>query len=115
LVNYYVHDVTLSANYGMVIKGREAYLKKYAAFLALDRKSHSGWYFNLGTLYCFNGNTNKGREAFLNAIKIYPFYVRYYLGVILSFLGPGCFRKTVELKESMVSSLKHTFYKPSCN
>jgi len=115
LVKYYVHDTKLSTNYGIIIKGREAYLKKYAAFLALDRKNHSGWYFNLGILYCFNGNVNNGRKAFLNAIKIHPFYIRYYFAVILSFLGPGWFRKTIELKENTVSSFKHSFYNLSCN
>lgn len=102
---------SLSSTYDLMIRGNEARLKKYAPLFALHRRSHSRRYFDIGILHCYNGNVEKGREAFIRAIKKYPFEIKYYLGIFLSFLGPQSFRKIIEYKESTIASLMHSLSK----
>jgi glycosyltransferase involved in cell wall biosynthesis len=90
---------SLSANYDLIVRGREAYLRKYAALLSRDNKLHSYYYLNLGVFYCYNGNISNGRKAFIKAIKIYPFELRYYYNLCLSFLGTKNFKKLKMLRD----------------
>lgn len=94
---------SLSANYGLKIRGIEAQLKKYASLFALDRKSHSRYYLSLGVLHCYNGNVRKGRESFIQAIKIYPFEPRHYFNLCLSLLGAKSFENLKMQKEQWFS------------
>lgn len=102
LVRYYVHDSKLSTNYQLMIEGREAQLKKYAGFFALNSKCQSHHYLDIGIFYCYIGNTIKGREAFIKAMNIYPFEPRHYFNLLLSLLGPRNFKKLKELKDNFL-------------
>lgn len=92
LVRYAVHSERISTNYNSLIKGKETLLKKYAQYYAADPKNHSRRYRNLGIAYCLSGNTKKGRSAVLTAIRLYPFELRNYYHLILSFLGASRYR-----------------------
>lgn len=103
LVKYYIHgNGSLTTNHGLVIRGMEAMLKKYRQLFALNSKGYSHYYSSLGRSYCYSGNVKKGREAFLRAIKLYPFEIRNYLNLCVSLLGVNCYKKLIEVKESVV-------------
>jgi glycosyltransferase involved in cell wall biosynthesis len=106
LVKYYVHSDRLSTNYELMIAGLEAKLKKHAALLAMDSKSYSRHYLNLGTYYCISGNTKKGRVALLRAIRLYPFEPRHYYNLSLSFLGGGNFNRIKRFRDSLSSAVR---------
>lgn len=106
LVKYHVHRNGLTSNHDMVIRGMEILNKKYGQFLALNKKSYSHFYLVLGGAYCYNQNMKKGKEAFLKAIKLYPFEIRHYFNLGLSLLGASSFRKLREIKESVITYLK---------
>lgn len=104
LVLYSVHSNQISANYAMILRGKEAQLRKHAEFFAGDKKSHNRFFLSLGVLHCYNGNLDKGREAFLRAIRIYPFEVRPYFNLFLSLWGTDHFTRLKAFKDRVVSS-----------
>src|SRR6266446_6715266 len=101
LVRFSVHNsnTSISSNYNLMIRGKEAYIRKYAVLFALDRKTYSHLYLNLGVLYCYNGNMRKGRQVFLKSINIYPFDLRNYYNLCLSLLGAKIFNKLKMLRD----------------
>jgi hypothetical protein len=82
-----------TSNYDAVISGLEAQERKYGAWFASNRKSHSLRYNSLGVLYCYQGHLAKGREALIKAIKIYPYEPRHYFNLCLSCVGASNFKK----------------------
>ena len=102
LVKYYIHENNrLSVNHELVIAGLEARLKKYGHVWALSKKWYSTRYSALGVHYCYSGNTKKGRDSFLRAIKVYPFEIRHYFNFCLSLLGANFFIKVKEIKKNV--------------
>jgi len=106
LVKYHVHENKLSNNPGLVIKGIETLLKKYDQLFASNRKGLSQHYLALGVFYCYSGNVKRGREAFLRAIKLYPFGLKNYFNLCICLLGVNCFKKSKEIKQAIVAPLK---------
>jgi len=101
LVRYTAPDTdrpSLSTNYDGVIRGREAYLKKYADVFARHRAIHSLLHVELGVAYCYNGNMSKGRASFRTAIRINALEPRAYFNFGLSLLGAKLF-KTLKLSK----------------
>ncbi len=105
LVKYYYHDGQSSADLGYVARSWEALLKKHKEYFLLNRKNCSEHYRHVGNLYCFNGDSRKGKQAFLRATKICPFEIRNYFNFCLSLLGSGNYKTLKEFKEKLVSSL----------
>ena len=105
LVRFSVADgrCSLSANYEVMIRGKEAQLRKHAYLFAQDSKNYSRCYLGLGVLHCYSGNVKKGRESFIKAIKIYPFEPRHYFNLFLSVLGAKNFKKWKILKEDWLA------------
>jgi len=87
LVTYGLHAKRLSRHFGVMISGLERQLEKYRSFFASDPVNHSRRYMTLGRLYCYSGEGRKGREAFWNAITLWPFALKYYLYFCLALLG----------------------------
>ncbi len=107
LVRYSIHHGNrLTNNHGKVIVGIEAIIKKYDQLLALNRKSYSHLYLALGVRYNYSGNAKKGRKAFLQAIKLYPFEIRHYFNLGLSLVGTHAFKKIKEAKEKLSIQMK---------
>jgi hypothetical protein len=100
LVFYTVHGDRISTNYESLIQGMEAQLRKYAPLFAGDNRNYSRRYFALGINYCLNGNAKQGRDALLKAIRLYPFAVRPYYYLCLSFLGTDKLKKWKQLREN---------------
>src|SRR5215813_12102040 len=67
LVNYYVHENSLTLDYEKKAKGLEILLEKYDNLFKKYYKEHSRRYLNLGVFYCYKGELQKGRKAFRNA------------------------------------------------
>ena len=104
LVNYFVHENRLTNDTALVAKGREDKLRKYEQLIAKNKKNYSDWYHGLGVLYCLNGEMVKARGAFLKAVKIYPFRVKPYFGLLFSLSNAENFTKVIALKESIVAA-----------
>jgi hypothetical protein len=96
LVQYYIHETRLSTNWGKKISGIEAQIRKYSRHFATDTRSYSERFLSLGVYYCLNKDLKKGRRAFLDAIRIYPYEIRHYYNLLLSFLGADNFRLVKE-------------------
>jgi len=99
---------SLSTNYGGVIRGKEAYLKKYADVFARHRAIHSLLHVELGVLYCYNGDMSKGRASFRTAMRISALEPRTYFNFALSLLGARLFKMLKVSKERWL-----VFYKTS--
>jgi glycosyltransferase involved in cell wall biosynthesis len=108
LVNYNVHNSNLSNNYAMVIRGMETTNRKYGHLFNLHRKSYSDRYHSIGMFYCLNGNLRQGREAFWNAIRLYPFDGKYYFRLATTLLGAKTFRRANDFKEKLTAWVKHS-------
>jgi glycosyltransferase involved in cell wall biosynthesis len=106
LTKYLVHTNKLSGNFDLSIKGREIILEKYRSDFNLNRKAYGYAYRVLGELYCYNGNVKKGKEAFLQSIKIYPLEVRSYCHYCLSLLGANNFKFTRGLARQLLAPLR---------
>src|SRR5215471_4938106 len=87
LVRYGVHGGRLSVNYPIMISGLERQLQKHAAFFSADPSNHSRRYISLGRLYCYSGDAARGRQAFLEAIRLSPAVIKHYLYFGLALLG----------------------------
>jgi glycosyltransferase involved in cell wall biosynthesis len=106
LVKYYIHERKLSTNYKIMISGKEVIIEKYKDFFESDRKVYSNQYLSLGVLYCYNGDIRKGRQAFLNAIRIYPLAIRSYYNLCLSLLGISVFQKLKKIRDEIDTLLR---------
>ena len=101
LVNYFVHDNKLSANYKLIIEGMETINRKYDRIFTRDKKNYSDRYHRIGVFYCYTGKIGKGRKALVAAIKLYPFDIRYYFRLFLSLFGAENFKRGHEFRERL--------------
>ena len=108
LVFYNVHNNRISTNYESLTSGLEAQLRKHDSVLARNRKSYSERYLSLGVLYCYQGQLVKGRQAFFKAIRLFPFELKNYFNLCLSFLGGSNFKKIKEFKETHLGCFNWT-------
>jgi glycosyltransferase involved in cell wall biosynthesis len=115
LVKYYVHDAKMSSNYDLMIRGGEARLKKHAEVFALEARSYSRHYLSLGVYYCHSGNMKKGRRAFLNAIRLYPFEIKHYYNFCLSLLGADIYRRIKDFRDTHLAAKKFESVRPATN
>ncbi len=97
LVKYGVHEQKLSNNLCLQIRGKEAWIEKYAYVIKNDLPTYSKLYCELGIWYCLNGNISQGRKTILHAIKRIPWQVKPFAILCSTFLGVEGFRKLVTL------------------
>jgi tetratricopeptide (TPR) repeat protein len=64
-------------------------------------KEYGKEYLNLGVIYCYKGEVQKGRKAFSKAVRINPFDIRNYFNFSLSLLGAERFKKLKKAKEKV--------------
>jgi len=99
LVNYYIHENSLTLDYEKKTIGIEILFEKHDDFFKKCRKEYSKQYLDLGVAYCYKGEVQKGRKAFSKSIGMNPFEIRNYFNFILSLLGAERFKKLKEAKE----------------
>ncbi|MCF6158851.1 MAG: glycosyltransferase [wastewater metagenome] len=110
MVLYCKHKNALSADLAVRNKGMEMLFKKHNRFFMLNRKGHGEFYMYLGIFYCCAGDVRKGRKALLKAITLYPFQIRSYCNLGLSFLNAGKFIKAREFRVRCYSLLRSLFH-----
>jgi glycosyltransferase involved in cell wall biosynthesis len=106
LVKYYYHVHRINTDVKKLKSGIEIMLAKYGSYFAENKEGYSYHNFSLGILYCFDENIRAGRRAFFKAIIFYPFNAKYYFYLILSLLGVNIFKRSIEIKEKVISALR---------
>lgn len=96
LVKYGIHKKTMSANFGLQLRGQEAWLRKYNHIIKEDLKTYGSRYMKLAMMYCLNGENQKGRKLILDVIKGNPMCFKAYALLGGSFLGAVGVRKILE-------------------
>jgi len=91
LVRYGLHRRRLSRNFDIMISGLEWQLEKHRAFFGSDPANYSRRYTSLGRLYCYNGQAQRGRRAFLRAVELAPGILKNYFYLGLAMLGAEAF------------------------
>ena len=86
-----------------MIAGIEAHLHKYSEFFANNPDAFATQLQELGTAYCFAGNTTAGRRLLWQAITQRPFAIRTYFRSALSLFGPRAFQSWYATREALVS------------
>ena len=105
LTIYRVHEKQLTKNIPFVIEGRERQLEKYSYWLSMNPQSHSALYLNLGILYCLNENSKKGRTAYRKSIALYPYRIKPYFILFLTYMGTNVFRKVTNIWNKLSAPL----------
>lgn len=103
MLTYYFHADKIWTNLDALSRGMAIMLEKHGSSRHF-RKYLSYSYLGLGVRYCYRGDTGKARGAYLNAIKLYPFELRHYFNLGLSFFGPEIFTKIKNAKEKITAS-----------
>jgi glycosyltransferase involved in cell wall biosynthesis len=102
LLIYYIHENKISNNPELRTQGLEIMIGKLGTKSFILRKNYCYRYIRIGMLFCFQGQTRKGRRAFYQAIRMCPYGLRSYLMLILSFFGGDVFRKIIEMRRSVM-------------
>ncbi len=97
LIKYRIHRNNLGSNFGLQIRGQEAFFNKYHAYISTPGKPNSIRYFKLGLLYCFTNDFKTARRIYLKSIRLYPLNPKPYAGFLMTFLGPWAYRKLLAL------------------
>lgn len=105
LMKYRIHEKRLTRNFNLVIAGREKFVEKYKQWLKMIPKSYSREYIKLGILYCLNGNLKKGRTAYRRSIALYPYRMKPYFILFLTYMGANVFRKVTNMWNKLSAPL----------
>jgi glycosyltransferase involved in cell wall biosynthesis len=105
LGKYYVHEKKIWTNLEALSQGIEGMLKKHGTARSL-RRWLSYQYLSIGEKYCHNRDIDKGRKAYIRAIQLNPFAVRYYRNLCLSFLSPRNLAMLRSLKRNLAWGIR---------
>jgi hypothetical protein len=70
------------------------------------RKKFAYIYLSLGVIYCNAREPLKGRTALAKAIRLYPWEIRHYFNLGLSFLGADTFIRVRRMKDKFSPSVR---------
>jgi len=105
LFNYYIHGNNVT-----ILRGKIKYLQEVEKVVDKHRdiylkypKSFSKKLRKLGTAYIIEGHLKTGRNRLMKAIKVNPFS-RAYINILLSFLGPGAYKKLLDVKKKIFNN-----------
>lgn len=101
LINYLITQISISRNYNKVTKGLERLIAKHNRLYAVRNRAYSNYLLKLGVAYCFTGNMNDGRKAFIKAAHLSPYDIRLYYNIIISLFGTKAFIKLKETKKRL--------------
>jgi glycosyltransferase involved in cell wall biosynthesis len=97
MVRYSVHPERLSNNLDIVFRGFEERLNRYPECINEHSRYCSDQYVFFGAMFSLKGNLKLGRQLFLSALKLYPYSLRTYFNLILSFFGSEIYKKVKEM------------------
>ncbi len=107
LLKYYTHEHKIWTNPQAIMKGIALMLEKHKTFPSELPKYFSHHMLAVGEMYCRKGDFKQGRLAYREAIRLYPYALRYYLDFALSLVGHGTWTKVKELKQKFTGSVGH--------
>ncbi len=96
LIKYRLHRENLGSNFGLQIRGQEAFFKKYEAYTNAPGQPNSGRYFKLGLLYGFTRDLKGARRIYLKSIRLYPLNPKPYVAFLMTFLGQRGYDKMLK-------------------
>lgn len=105
LIKYYHHNIhndRITIDLESKINGINMVINKFHSEFALRPKVCSELYFTIGNLYCQLGNTKKGREEFLKAIRFYPFSLKYFIYLSSALFTPRIYFKLARIKKCWI-------------
>jgi glycosyltransferase involved in cell wall biosynthesis len=105
LVKYYYQGNQINTDYGKLIKGVEAVLKKHQDYFSGDMRGYSSHYFTLGLLYYLGKNVQEGRRLMLKAVKNDPLRLRYYVYLLVSLLGLKNVIRITHIRDKLTTQL----------
>jgi glycosyltransferase involved in cell wall biosynthesis len=105
LVKYYFHGEKIWTNPDALSRGVDIMLSKYGEAPGVKKKL-AYVCLSLGVVYCNKGNSQKGRQALAKAIKLYPWEIRHYFNMGLSFFGTDIFTRVRRIKDRLVLPAK---------
>jgi glycosyltransferase involved in cell wall biosynthesis len=99
----HTHDLkdSLSADLNTLISAHEYIFKKHHGLFAEDRNTLAAECYWIGNCLCRNGNMQRGREFFLQALKGSPLNLKSLAGILFSCLGRDVFVRMVGLREKI--------------
>ncbi len=107
LYKYHLHNNKIWTNPESLSKGIEIMLERYGTGVLLFRKYLSNYYHQIGKLYYHKGNRIEERHAYLKAIKLNPFKMKYYYSFCLSLLNPKTHNKLRAIKRFCLVPISH--------
>jgi glycosyltransferase involved in cell wall biosynthesis len=110
LVQYHIHENSLTNNPEIIAKGLAAMAHKYNEELGnlkrLRQRQIGQGYLSVGVLFCYQGQITKGMTAFIKSIRLNPFEPRAYFNLGISLLGKSTFIKIKKLKDVLMAPLR---------
>jgi glycosyltransferase involved in cell wall biosynthesis len=107
VIIHYAQGPKLSTSLPLVLQGWEMLFEKYNKVFMSNKRRFSRFYYDVGILYFLNGDSGKSRRAMFKAIESCPLSVKYYLALIISLLGSGIFKLSIESKEKISAPLRN--------
>jgi len=86
----------ISRDKNKFIVALEYLIQKYAGELEKRKKLLARYYYVLGRVLCNEGQFLKGREYLVRACQKFPFNLKYYLFVFISFCGEKTYKTFVK-------------------
>ncbi len=99
LYRYHIHDNKIWNDPMVLSRGLDKMIHKHCTRDLAVRKNFSAQILLVGVMFCYQGHFEKGRKFYLKAIRLYPWEIRNYFNLFLSFLGAKNFKKIKALKE----------------
>ena len=81
--------------------------EKYDKRFLSNKRNYSLFHYNLGLHYGLNGDAEKSRKALFIAIESCPLGVKHYLALVISLLGSGVLKRSIEIKEKITAPLRN--------
>ena len=107
LVRYGLHNSKITHDYKAVISGLQSILEKHNDLYSKNKIAYSKYQLKLGINLCYSGNTQKGREAIILAIKLYPFNLKHYYNLALSIFGARAYMKSKVYLSKFFSHIRY--------
>lgn len=108
LFRYYIHrkSITETIDYMSKIHDLCYVVEKHQSCYNKFSKIYSEQLRVIGTYYILDRNIKKARKFFVKAISVYPYYIKTYINLSISFLGVNFFRNLLLIKRRLT-----TYYK----
>lgn|SRR3990167_988594 len=102
LVKHRIQQCSISHNHHNVIMGLERLMMKHYNLFKCYNRAYANHQFNIGVAYCYVNNIKEGRRAFLRSIYKYPYEIKVYYNLFLSFFGIHAYKIIKSAKKKII-------------